>query len=108
MRDEQHTADRQAEVIDVQLLDVLAQIQALLRHGRELQREALRVRGIPVPLNHVLRHEAGAAICRRVEQMKNECQLLRDVLDDLQVSADVLDRKLAKEATEYGGSSITS
>src|SRR5436305_3646573 len=36
-------------VIDTELLDVFAEIEALLRSGREVQHELLRTRGVPHP-----------------------------------------------------------
>ena len=59
---ERTAADRQSELLDVQLLDVFAQIEALLRLGREVQREALRVRGLPMPVSVPQRKAAGQRI----------------------------------------------
>src|SRR3954447_5367278 len=42
------TLARRADLLDVQVLDLLAQIEALLRQGRDIQRESLRVRGVRV------------------------------------------------------------
>ena len=82
--------ERQSEVLDVQLLDVLAQIEALLRGGREVQREALRVRGVPAPVSPPQRKAAAAKIQKRVAEMDSECQTLCDVIQDLAESADTL------------------
>ena len=72
--DSKPPADRQAEFVDVQLLDVLAQVEAVLRHGREIQREALRVRGVPQPVNADQRRAAGTALRQRVDQMDKDTQ----------------------------------
>ena len=85
-------ARRQAEIVEVQLLDVLAQVEAVLRHGRELQREALRVRGVPSPADATSRRAASASIRDRVEQMHGDCMTLCRVVDELRVSAHEFDR----------------
>jgi hypothetical protein len=82
--------ERQSEVLDVQLLDVLAQIEALLRGGREVQREALRVRGVPSPVSSSQRKAAAAKIQKRVAEMDSECRTLCDVVQDLAQAADHL------------------
>ena len=87
-------ADRHAEFLDVQLLDVLAQVEAVLRHGREIQREALRVRGVPQPVNPEQRLAAGNALRRRVDQMDKECDALCGVVKDLCASAQQLENLL--------------
>jgi hypothetical protein len=91
-------AKRQSELLDVQLLDVLAQVEAVLRHGREVQREALRVRGVPSPVNPQERRAAGTAVRQRVDQMDKECNVLCGVVRDLSVAAKELERLLGATA----------
>jgi len=93
-------ADRQSEVLDVQLLDVFAQIEALLRLGREVQREALRVRGLPMPVTPTQRRDAGQAIFRHLGEMTSECRSLGEVLGELHGTAAELDRLLKGEGEE--------
>src|SRR5688572_21141231 len=95
-------ADRQSEVLDVQLLDVFAQIEALLRLGREVQREALRVRGLPMPVTPAQRKEAGQSICRRLDEMTAECRALGEVLSELHGTATELNALLQGEAPDNG------
>ena len=92
-------ADRQSELLDVELLDVFAQIEALLRSGREVQREALRVRGVPVAVSVTDRLAAGRAIGEHLDDMTGKCRALMDVLGELQVTAAQLERLLEVEAT---------
>lgn len=98
MDDTRTGADRQSEVLDVQLLDAFAQIEALLRLGREVQREALRVRGLPNPVTPGQRRVAGQTICQHLDQMRNECRTLGDVMKELRKTATKLDKLLASEA----------
>jgi hypothetical protein len=93
-----NAVDHQAEFVDVQLLDVLAQVEAVLRHGREIQREALRVRGVPNPVNAEERRATGTALRRRVDQMGRECNVLCDVVRDLCVAAEQLENLLGGAA----------
>jgi hypothetical protein len=96
---EKPAADRMSEQLDVQLLDVLAQIEALLRHGREIQRAALMVRGLPVPVSPSQRRTAGATVDRHVAEMKAESIALAEVLEDLGRTSGELNRLLQQEPT---------
>ena len=96
--DPKSPADHQAEFLDVQLLDVLAQVEAVLRHGREIQREALRVRGVPQAVNAEQRRSAATALRRRVDQMDKDCGTLCGVVKDLCTAAEQLEQLLGGEA----------
>jgi hypothetical protein len=93
-------ANRQSEVLDVQLLDVFAQIEALLRLGREIQREALRVRGVPAPITPSRRQAAGRAIHQHLKQMKDDCRTLGGVVSELHETATVLKKLLDEETAQ--------
>ena len=93
-------AYRQSEMLDVQLLDVFAQIETLLRLGREVQREALRVRGLPVPVTPSGRKAAAQAIRQRLDEMRAECEALVEVLSELHGTATTLDELLQTESDE--------
>lgn len=88
------SADRHAEMLDVQLLDVFGEIEALMRAGREIQREALRLRGLPTPVNAVDRQTAGQAIRQHLDQMHIDCRALGGVIKQLQTTAKQLDTML--------------
>src|SRR5687767_7529044 len=92
-------ADKQSELLDVELLDVFAQIEALLRCGREVQREALRVRGLPDAVSPTQRIAAGRAIRGHLNDMTDQCRSLMDVLDDLKATASQLEKLLEAEAS---------
>jgi hypothetical protein len=89
----------QSELLDVELLDAFAQIEALLRGGREVQREALRVRGLPDPVSPSQRVAAGRSICVHLNDMTEQCQSLMDVLHDLKGTASELEKLLEAEAS---------
>jgi hypothetical protein len=88
--DNKPLVDRKAELLDVQLLDVLAQVEAILRHGREVQREALRIRGVPSPVNQSQRRAAATALRDRVDLMHGDCGTLCEVMEDLRAAANEL------------------
>jgi hypothetical protein len=91
------SAYRQSELLDVELLDVFAQVEALLRCGREIQREALRVRGLPDPVSPAQRLAAGRLICSHLGDMSEQCRALGEVLRDLQDTAGELEKLLEVE-----------
>jgi hypothetical protein len=78
---------RSAELLDVELLDVLAQIESLLRNGREIQREALRVRGAPVNGTRAQRVAAAARIPKIIGEMEGDVRSLVKVLRTLRTRA---------------------
>jgi hypothetical protein len=90
---------KQSELLDVELLDGFAQIEALLRHGREVQREALRVRGLPDPVSHAQRLAAARSIQQHLTDMMEQCQSLGDVLRELQATADELEKLVEAESS---------
>jgi hypothetical protein len=92
-------ADRQSELLDVELMDVFAEIEAMLRCGREVQRDALRIRGLPHPVSVAQRLEAGRSIRNHLRNMIDECRGLADVLRQLQRTAAELERLLSTEAS---------
>jgi hypothetical protein len=81
-----------AALFDVQLLDVFAQIEALLRKGREAQREALRVRGEPGDVTNTTPSTSAAKIARLTASMREDHRELGDVLRGLRRRANEVNR----------------
>jgi hypothetical protein len=92
-------AYKQSELLDVELLDAFAQIEALLRSGRELQRDALRVRGLPHNVSPSQRVAAGRSIREHLDDMTEQCRSLMDVVEDLKGTASELETLLEAEAS---------
>jgi hypothetical protein len=90
-------AYKQSELLDVELLDVFAEIEAMLRCGREVQRDALRVRGLPNPVSPSQRLEASRSIRKHLADMMEQCQALADVLRDLDDTAAELEKLVETE-----------
>jgi hypothetical protein len=76
--------DRDADVLDVHILDMAAHVEALLRSIREVQRSVLKLRGA-VRANGV---HPGVEIQHRLTRMEGECGALADAI------------RLAKDASE--------
>jgi hypothetical protein len=93
-------SNRVSEQLDVQLLDVLAQVEALLRHGREIQRAALAVRGVPEAISAERRQRAGASINAQIQEMREGCDALTGILDDLSRTSDELNSLLRRDESE--------
>ena len=91
---------KQSEILDVELLDAFAQIEALLRGGREVQREALRVRGLPNPVSPAERLAAARSIQQHLTDMIDQCRSLGDVLRELQGTANELESGLEAEGSQ--------
>jgi hypothetical protein len=90
--------DKQTGVLDVQLLDALAQIECLLRHAREIQRQILDVRGVPKKHAAARRRTAAAEVRKLAGKMSDETVALARILRDLQRQSDTLE-----ETTERSG-----
>jgi hypothetical protein len=97
MANAQRSPYRQSELLDVELLDVFAQIEAMLRCGREVQRAALRVRGLPDPVSDSQRLEAARTIRVHLNNITEQCQALEEVLQDLHRTAVELEDLLMAE-----------
>lgn len=67
-----------ADIIDVHILDLAAQIEALLRSVREIQRGVLRVRGAVPPAPGV---EPARELQDQFAKMLRLCDTLRDAVE---------------------------
>jgi hypothetical protein len=66
------TAEHAAALFDVHPLDMLAVIEALLREARQLQRQALGVRGIPAPATAAQRRRAAEKMRKSARDMREQ------------------------------------
>lgn len=67
-----------ADIIDVHILDLAAQIEALLRSVREIQRGVLRIRGAVPPAPGV---EPSKELQDQFANMLRVCDALRDAVE---------------------------
>jgi hypothetical protein len=75
--------ETQSAEIDVLLLDVLAQIESLLRNGRDLQRALLRLRGVPSPTTGEQQRKAASRAELVARSMLDESLALSKVVRHL-------------------------
>jgi hypothetical protein len=75
--------DEQTGMVDVQVLDVLAQVESLLRDVHEIQRLLLRVRGLPEHATAPQRRVAAATVCKRTLRMLDNSDALPNLLREL-------------------------
>jgi len=91
--------ETQSAVVDVLLLDVLAQIESLLRSGRELQRELLRVRGVPLSTTTEQQRKAASHAQSLVIGMLTDSRGLLKVVHQLRGNTNRLARHVARTET---------
>jgi len=70
-------SDQAADVLDIHIVDIAAQLEALLRSVRELQRRVLVIRGA-LPRTDA---DPGAEIQARLGQMLREAEALSDAVN---------------------------
>jgi hypothetical protein len=89
-------AELNADLVDVHVLDMTAQIEALLRGVRDVQRGILRVRGRVQNGAPTDRRVAAADVQRRLSDMLTDCDALKEAINEGLDRADGL-RALADE-----------
>jgi hypothetical protein len=82
--------DRLTGIVDVHVLDVLAQVESLLRDARKIQRWILRVRGVPQPAMGTQRRAAAAEIRKLARRMSSDATELPKILKGLEQATDTL------------------
>jgi hypothetical protein len=87
--------DQGTGMLDVQLLDVLAHIESLLGDAREIQRQLLRVRGVPEQVTQAQRTAAASLVRKTTHRMVSESRGLAKAVVTLQRSSETLEQ-LAK------------
>jgi hypothetical protein len=90
-------AEKIADLVDVQILDITAHIEALLRGVREVQHDVLKVRGAGAdPLPRRRRIAAAEDAATRLTGMQRDCDSLKDVIGAATAAAAAL-RTLAEQ-----------
>lgn len=75
-------AELTADMLDVHVLDMLVQIEALLRGAREVQRGILRVRGVIDSPTNKERDGAAHAVRERLDHMLVDCDSTREAVKE--------------------------
>ena len=71
------------DVLDVRLLDLFAQVEAMLRYARDIQRYAIPLRGTSAPLSPRRRRALSAKIRAAVRRINRESNVLKSVVEQV-------------------------
>ncbi len=75
--------DQRLQTIDVQIVDVLAQLEGLLRHSHSLQRVLLTLRSEAPPPGPISLRSAIPQLSDHAEHMRRDCAMLCDIINEL-------------------------
>ena len=95
MAQHENSADLEAQLqlMDVHVVDVLAHLEALLRHSHSIQRALLQLRA-DAPPPATAPPEAVCAVLRgHAHEMTRECNLLRELIDDLNTGVETIQQE---------------
>jgi hypothetical protein len=76
--------DKQTGFVDVSVLDVLTQVESLLRGAREIQRRILRVRGVPQVQSVTRRRLAASQVQKLARNMSHGAIVLSEMCKELE------------------------
>ena len=79
------TVERQLQVLDVSIVDVLSHLEALLRQCHTIQRKLLQLRSEAPPPRTELPDRTLAALNRHTEEMRAEWAMLGEIIGDLTI-----------------------
>ena len=94
--------EHQLQVMDVYIVDVLAQLEALLRHAHSMQRVLLRLRSEAPPPRRSTPLPAVPELRGHATELERESGLLRQIVLDLQAGIDALETHERPEAAPSG------
>ena len=86
--------DEHAQAMEVHGFDMLAQVEAMLRHVRAYQQNVQDLRS--TPLMPAVRRKSATAVLDNVKQLRQACETFCSALDDVVVSVDGASRRLAR------------
>jgi hypothetical protein len=79
------TVERQLQVLDVNIVDVLSHLEALLRQCHTIQRKLLQLRSEAPPPRTELPERPLAALNRHTQNMRAEWTMLGEIIGDLTI-----------------------
>src|SRR3954470_8958750 len=89
----------QVDMLDVRLLDMFAQVESLLRFGRHVQGDAIKLRGIRKPLTAAQQRTIARRIRRTVRDIDRESRTLRTVVATVVQAAADLETELRRDGS---------
>ena len=82
--------DRKVQALDVHIVDVLAHLEALLRHSHSIQRGLLTLRAEAPPPAPASTEHGVAAMRAHAREMRHDCQILSGIVEDLAAGIDAI------------------
>src|SRR3954471_1373813 len=76
--------DKHTGFVDVSVLDVLTQVESLVRGAQQIQRRILRVRGVPQVQSAVRRRTAASQVQRLARRMSQAAIVLSEMCKELE------------------------
>src|SRR5262245_26041758 len=95
--------EHQLQVLDVYIVDILAHLEALLRHTHSMQRVLLRLRSEAPPPGPTTPAPAIAALRGHATELLRESGLLRQIIQDIQTAIDGLESAEHRRGTARSG-----
>jgi hypothetical protein len=84
------SVEQQLQVLDVYIVDVLAHIEALLRHSHSIQRALLQLRSEAPPPRPAKTSRIITTLREHAAGMQRACSLLDQIVQDLSVGVGTL------------------
>jgi hypothetical protein len=100
MPDSYSSVEEQLQVLDVQIVDVLAHLEALLRHSHSIQRALLQMRHAAPPPRPAPTGALLGPLHNRARDMGRECEMLSQIVDDLARGIETVGRTVDGGAQE--------
>jgi hypothetical protein len=84
MSPEDETVEYQLQVLDVNVVDGLSHLEALLRQSHSIQRVLLQLRSEALPSSSPVSTEVITALRSHLEEMRREWAMLGEIIRDLE------------------------
>ena len=93
MPNRDRSVDERLQNLDVHVVDVLAHLEALLRHSHSVQRALLTLRAEAPPPMPAPTEKVVGTLNDHAHQMRRDCELLAEIIEDLIAGIGVLSAK---------------
>ena len=92
--------NQQLQVLDLHVVDVLSHLEALLRHSHHIQRMLLKLRAEAPPPAPASLQAALPVLNRQLSDMRQDCDMLAEILRDMATGIQALDTAHAGDPAE--------
>jgi hypothetical protein len=100
--------ERQLQVLDVSIVDVLSHLEALLRHSHSIQRALLQLRSEAPPPPRQVPEQICATLATHAQDLRREWAMLGEIIGDLTIGIQRLRgaEKLSERRSGYDRRSV--